>query len=65
VLWLGTVLVVPGLFYLSPATPKSDANAGADVLCLDAQRLKAMGAGDGATLTNVLSDGCSRAILCS
>jgi len=56
VVWLGCVVAALCLLKFGPAGPKTDAAAIADVLRLDADRLKAMGAGDGVALAKILSD---------
>lgn len=56
IVWLGCVVAVLCLLKFTPASPKPDAAAIADVLRLDADRLKAMGAGDGIALGKILSD---------
>jgi hypothetical protein len=56
VVWLACVIAALCLLKFGPTSPKTDPAAIADVVRLDADRLKAMGAGDGVALAKILSD---------
>ena len=56
VVWLGIVIAVVCLLRLGPTSRPSDGAAITEVLRLDADRLKTMGAGDSAGLAKLLSD---------